>query len=52
MREEAGGTAETTKGAVVTVVVVQQHLHELEPAFGEEKFFFEDEYEQMRKGNG
>ena len=27
-------------------------LHELEPAFGEEKFFFEDEYEQMRKGNG
>jgi len=27
-------------------------LHELEPAFGEEKFFFEDEYEQMKKGNG
>ena len=27
-------------------------LHQLEPAFGEEKFFFEDEYEQMRKGNG
>ena len=27
-------------------------LHELEPAFGEEKFFFEDEYEEMKKGNG
>jgi len=27
-------------------------LHELEPALGEEKFFFEDEYEQMKRGNG
>lgn len=27
-------------------------LHELEPAFGEEKFFFEDEYEEMKKGKG
>jgi len=27
-------------------------LHELKPAFGAEKFFFEDEYEQMRAGNG
>ncbi|HTN33180.1 MAG TPA: lysine 2,3-aminomutase, partial [Marinobacter sp.] len=27
-------------------------LHELEPAFGEEKFFYEEEYEEMRQGNG
>ena len=26
-------------------------LHELEPAFGEEKFFFEDEFEAMKNGN-
>ncbi len=26
-------------------------LHELEPAFGEEKFFFEDEFEAMKQGN-
>ena len=25
-------------------------LHHLEPAFGEEKFFFEDEYEELREG--
>lgn len=27
-------------------------LHELEPAFGEKRFFFEDEYDAMRRGNG
>ncbi|OOG21011.1 lysine 2,3-aminomutase [Thioalkalivibrio denitrificans] len=27
-------------------------LNHLKPAFGEEKFFFEDEYEAMRAGNG
>jgi KamA family protein len=27
-------------------------LHELEPAFGEKKFFFEEEYERMKLGNG
>ncbi|MGO3692416.1 MAG: lysine 2,3-aminomutase, partial [Marinobacter sp.] len=27
-------------------------LHELEPAFGEEKFFFEDEFEAMKLGKG
>ncbi len=27
-------------------------LHELKPAFGEEKFFFEDEFEEMKMGNG
>ncbi|MDX1801749.1 MAG: lysine 2,3-aminomutase, partial [Marinobacter sp.] len=27
-------------------------LHELEPAFGEKTFFFEDEYNAMRRGNG
>ena len=27
-------------------------LHELEPALGEEEFFFEDEYKEMKKGNG
>jgi len=26
-------------------------LHELEPAFGESRFFFEDEYERMQQGN-
>ena len=27
-------------------------LNELRPAFGEERFFFEDEYARMRRGNG
>ena len=27
-------------------------LHELKPAFGADKFFFEDEYAQMQAGNG